>query len=569
MLDKQLEQMTAYHKQRTRALFAERARRRGESLCLYEPSPIQAKFHECNAKELLFQAGNQVGKTLSGFIEDVRAMTGQDPYNKYPKENGVMALIGLDAGHIGRVFHHYLFEPGRFRKIKDEETGEWRSWKPWNEYDAAYKEKSKDCPPLLEERFVKGGYKGIVWEDRGKRIFSSFYLNNGWKVMAFSSKGEPAAGFQADLIHIDEDIEDPNWYDEMIARLTIRKGKMRWTALPLAKNDKLINVHQRAQEEKDDENPSTVVLRATVHDNPYIDAQTREENIKRWRANGEDEYRKRALGELTIDSVLVYPTFDKYVHTAIKTEGHVSSVQKIITEADGNPPPNWCHYMSVDPGHQTCAVTFYAVPPPDVGDQVVLYDELYIKQCDAIQFANRVYEKAKNTFFEAFIIDAHGGRLREMGSGVLPRDRYSQALRERGIRSRQTGFGFLNGSDDIKGREGIVREWLRIRSDGTSRLIIIPYRVPNTIREMERFKKKRSARGYISDESDRSRDTHAVETLEYAAAHGLRYVKPPSNRVSSSWFDVVMEGRRMREEKRKAKGHGQRQNYINLGPTGS
>ncbi|MCP4450614.1 MAG: hypothetical protein GY809_04080, partial [Planctomycetes bacterium] len=198
--------------------------------------------------------------------------------------------IGLDEGHIGRVIHKYLFESAQFRLIKDEHTDDWRAWKPWQAYDAAHKEKTREAPPLIPERFIKGNK---VWRDKGARIFNTVHFQNGWTLMAFGSQSEPAAGFQADLIHIDEDIQDPDWYDEMIARLTMRNGKMRWSALPLARNDALLNVCERAEEERDSDNPSTVVIQATVFDNPFMDAQTRKENIKRWKSKGEDEYRKR------------------------------------------------------------------------------------------------------------------------------------------------------------------------------------------------------------------------------------------------------------------------------------
>lgn len=567
-LHEKLEQLTEHQRQQTRALFAEKARRKGEALRLYEPSDFQERYHSCHAKEVLFQAGNQVGKTLAGIIEDVRAMTGQDPHNKYPKENGVIGLVGMDAALIGRNFHRYLFIPGQIRKIRDEVTQEWRAWQPWREYDAAYKEKSKEAPPLLEERFLKGGYRGIAWEDRGKRIFSRFELVNGWVCYAFSSKGEPAAGFQADLIHIDEDLDDPNWYSEMVARLTIRQGKIRWTALPLSRNDALVRVYERGEDQKDEEKPTTVIIRATIWDNPYITEETRQQNIQMWKDEGEDVYRQRALGELTTSSVMVYPTFDEYFHSAVRTEGTVTDVMKAVQDNDGTPPVEWTRYASIDPGHKICAVTMFAVPPPNMSDQVVCYDELYIEQCDAIKFASRFKDKSRNTFWEAFIMDMHGGRLREIGSGRLPADRYREQLRKFEIRSRQTGHGFIPGLDDIDSREGIVREWLSNRGDGTPKLLFVPYKVPNTIKEFKKFRKKRTQRGYIQDVADRSGNCHAVETVEYACGHGLAYKEPPSNRVGSTRVDMILQGRRMREQQRKARD-APRDNYINLGPNGS
>ena len=100
-----LEGITEYQKANIRQLHVEKAKRESEALRLYEPLPFQDKYHACNAKEALIQAGNQVGKSLCAFVEDARAATGQDPYGKYPKENGIMVCLGMDEGHIGRTIH--------------------------------------------------------------------------------------------------------------------------------------------------------------------------------------------------------------------------------------------------------------------------------------------------------------------------------------------------------------------------------------------------------------------------------------------------------------------------------
>ena len=104
-----LEGITEYQKANIRQLHVEKARRESEALRLYEPLPFQDQYHACHAKEALIQAGNQVGKSLCAFVEDARAATGQDPYGKYPKENGIMVCLGMDEGHIGRTIHKYLF----------------------------------------------------------------------------------------------------------------------------------------------------------------------------------------------------------------------------------------------------------------------------------------------------------------------------------------------------------------------------------------------------------------------------------------------------------------------------
>jgi len=196
--------------------------------------------------------------------------------------------------------------------------------------------------------------------------------------------------------------------------------------------------------------------------------QVKRENIKRWQAKGDDEYRKRALGEMVTDSILMYPSFAKDIHGAIKFEDPRTEVQKILTENDGIPPREWCRYMVVDPGHAVCAVTFWTVPPDSLGDYKICYDELYIQQCTAVKFAEAAKQKVGDMQFQSFIIDAHGGRLREIGSGVLPRTQYTNELAQRGVVSIETGSRFRSGSDDVPGREMRLRDWLRIRGDGNT-----------------------------------------------------------------------------------------------------
>ena len=82
--------VTEHQKEEIREIVAEQLRRKCEALRLYEPLPFQERYHASGAKEVLIQAGNQVGKSLAAFVEDARAATGQDPHGKYPKEDGIL-----------------------------------------------------------------------------------------------------------------------------------------------------------------------------------------------------------------------------------------------------------------------------------------------------------------------------------------------------------------------------------------------------------------------------------------------------------------------------------------------
>ena len=74
--------------------------------------------------------------------------------------------------------------------------------------------------------------------------------------------------------------------------------------------------------------------------------------------------------------------------------------------------------------------------------------------------------------------------------------------------------------------------------------------------------------GFITDQGNRRGNCHAIETLEYAAAHGLKYVKPKSKRVIRGRVAQIIQGRKMRSAQRSAKKRGLSTNTINLGPQG-
>ena len=140
-----------------------------------------------------------------------------------------------------------------------------------------------------------------------------------------------------------------------------------------------------------------------------------------------------------------------------------------------------------------------------------------------------------------------------------------------GVKCMQRESRFMHGSDDVPGREAKLREWLSIREDGSTKFLIIVARCPNTVREIERFRKKTVKIGgqdVPDDKGDRRANTHAVETVEYGAAHGLPYVKPPALNNGMSTVKWIKEQRSARAAQRRAK-HGPVTNSIVLGPRGS
>lgn len=562
---------TEHQRLQLRKVIAELENRKTESLRLFEPSPFQASFLACTAKEAVLQKGNQAGGTTVGAVEMARCLTGQDPFGKYAEKDGVAVVVGFKEDHIGMVIYRYLFMPGAFRIIKD--NGDWRVFRPWQ--DKGRESEAMPAPPLIPSRFIKE----IVWEKRAKRIFKSVYFTTGWELKAFSSRANPAQGFCASLVWFDEDLERDDWYDEMVARLSMspektgKKGLLRWTALPHSRNEALVKLVERAEDEAGKLVPETVAIKASIFDNPFMDEKTRQDNIRIWLSQGEDEYRKRALGELTVSSSLMYPEFNDRLHSAVRKapEEGVEDTRplalKLLAENNYQPPADWCRYVAVDPGHQRCAVLFVAIPPPALGDFVIAYDELYLSACDARKFGDAFAFKAKDQTFQRFIIDMHGGNLRDLASGQMPHEQYAERLREHGISSVETRHGFQPGCDDVDSRTLLLHEWLYVRREGNATFLVVNHQCPNLLTEFRRFKKV-IIKNVITDKPNTRTPCHLIQCAEYLAAGKLTYKRPKLKTRKTTHVDTILAGRRDRERQRKHRNFRPGKSTISLGPTG-
>lgn len=523
-----------------REVQAQVAARRIEALRLYKAMPHQEEFHACMASERIVLGGNRGGKTLAVAVEAARAATGCDPYEKYPKEGGNLAIVGRNWPHIGLVIYPILLKAGAFRIVKDADTGQWRSIQPGDD-----KSQSKPAPPLIPPRMIKD----ISWVLKNAGYLNKVELTNGWTIWCFSSEGEPPQGYQADLIWIDEDVNNENFVGESQARLADRKGRFVWSAMPHSKNDALIGLCERADRaiEEGIENPIIKKFTFRFLDNDFIDREEKQKNIERWSALGVDELRMRSEGEFTTESTLMYPNFTPAVHMARRED-----YPKI--------PEDWTRYVAIDPGHAVMASLFGAVPPDE--SFVLIYDELYIRNCNALIWGEEFSKKCEGQSFYAFILDMHGGTLRDLGSGRLPCDLYAEELRKRKIRALATGHSFIPGSDDIPARTALVRQMMHIRGDGTVKLKILEGACPNLVREIKRYRKKTTTvngQTYVTDTPYTRGDVHACQCLEYLCAYEPKYHKPPKNHGPDPWWVKWLEERKRRQRDSESNG-------VNLGP---
>lgn len=509
--------------------------RQVEALRLYEPLVYQQRFHSCKAKKIVLLKANRVGGTLCNMVELARALTNQDPYQKYPKV--VMAgVIGYGQRHIGNVFHKYLFEEGAFQIIRDLETKKWRTYRPWKGElsgligDLEREAEARLAPPLIPERFLDRD--SFAWLDRRQNVFNKVVLKNGSTLMAYNSEGDwkHAQGFKADLICVDEDLANQGWITEMAGRLIDKNGLLRWSGVWHGDNMAMDNIITLAEEEEvresDPDRRASVVIHATIFDNPYLPVAARDAEIKQWKIEGEDVYRKRALGERTLEGQMMYSQFHADVNGLSPEE-----------LPEGEVPRDWCRYMVLDPGRNPASVLFAAVPPPQskYGNIFLIYDEVQLKDADARKLADELARKMAGQEFEAFIIDEHGSRPRETGSGISIKRQYSLAFEAKRIVSNRTGSNFISGSDDVRGRTQLLRSmimgWNYLEETSVPMLKFLQGRVPLFVAEMRRYKKKKDPQGNVIDEPY-VRGIHLAICCEYLAAYlGLRrqiYHRPKS-----------------------------------------
>lgn len=521
--------LNAYEKKMRAKIIAELARRQTEALKLYEPLPHQVAVHQCNSQERLAFGSNQSGKTTCAAVELAYIVTNQHPYLNFPK-SGDAFVVGRDHAHLAHTILPKLLKPiDSLRKIRDAETGKWRQYRPREDQDR-FKE-SQPMGPLIPERMIKN----IAWENRGQGIPSCIEMYNGWKITFFTANGKPPQGAVVDYVWLDEEVGD-EWYDEVSPRLMAKKGRLLWSATPQVGGNTLLMLHERCQAQlslPEDERSSSeffMLLSGNVH----IDEDEKHKLAEKYKYDA-DAYRVRIQGQFLILGGLIYP---QWSHTK-----HVIEPFEI--------PDNWCRYMTVDPGHTVCGVLFFAVPPPDDpkhGGHVYCIDELYIRECDPTKFAEQVRYKTQGNNWQAFIIDDCGSRRTDGAIGISMRQGYSDALKARDIRSKETGSNFLIGSSDVKAGLMQVREWIGAilhhpGYDDRPKLQVFNT-CSNLMFEIKLYYKKRHPKGGWTDEPNQTRN-HLCDTLRYAAMHGLRYVKPENGKKSlwRKWFDSERKNR--------------------------
>lgn len=506
-------------------------RREREALSLYVPLPAQEAFHKSPTKTRLLRGSTRGGKTLPAAVEFARMALGADPHNKYPKK-GVAYIIGADYSHHGTVIYPKLFKPGAFRVVRDLDTDLWRAYQPWTKEDRGREAEAVEAEPLIPERFIDE----IAWEDKRKEIPSVVRLTTGWEIYFWSGKAHPPKGQAIDGAWMDEEIGREGWHAELVSRSLDRDGKIWWSAAPQTGTQILYDLSEEANATIDD--PERVVDEFIIRlaDNPHISDAAKGVMA---RSLSEAERAIRIDGEFALAGIKVYPEWANKIHG-------IDYFQI---------PDDWTRYAVVDPGHQICAVLFGAVPPPyddmrKEGD-LFLYDELYIPRCNAQMFGERMRVKAVGQRFRDFLIDKHGSRAHEAGSGKTIEEQYGAELKTHNVRSKVSGHGFTWGSDDIKAGISTVRSYLRVNQRGRPKLRVLTVTMggvkkptlPNFEWEVNRYHFLKKGE-LITENTDERGRVHLMACLRYLCAYEPRWYPPEEQAEPPSAAYLAVQAKR-------------------------
>lgn len=516
---------------------AELRKRQLNPLRLFVPMPSQQAFLDSKARQRLVVGSNRAGKTIAVCVAIARMLLGHD--DRFPKENGRFMLVGIDLQHMGEVVYRKMFRAGAFDIMLDPRTNEWRTVNKYDPFDLANRKLWKPAPPLIPQSMIAD----MAWENKAQGVPKKITLTNGNETLWLSSKSEPPQGLDVDGVLFDEEIINREWYPEMMARLVDRGGQFIWSATAQAGTEQLIVLYSKA--DLPESKGMLEKFELFVDDNPYV----LEKNKEEWYASmTPDQMQVRRFGKFAIKQRLVYPEYDPLGRHGCKPFAV---------------PEDWCHFMIVDPGVQICAVLFAAIPPTN--EEIHIYKEIVINRCSAAMFADAVSREYRGQWFYTFIMDFHGGRVTQAGTGRTIESHYAEELKRVNVSSFATGHGFQWGSDNVPAREEALRKLLWIRPNGTCKLKVHEGQTPELNRQMglQSYKKIKTEHGsFVIDKRLDVADSHCVDALEYlAATEPIWHKKPKETRwTNSGIYKLFLE-----RQKRMAKWLGPQQKR--LGPT--
>jgi len=521
-VDEQRPRLSQRQAQTIQTTLAELKKRATETLELFVPFPKQLEFMQSQARMKLVRGGNRSAKTTIVLIEIALLLLDKHPYLKLPEGPIRAYLVGKNENHLGEVLFRKLFRPGAIRLIRDLGTGKLRSY--YWAVDRGREAELVPAPPIIPARMVKS----VSWRKAKDQVPRMARLTNDREILFLSGNGRPPQGMDVDIVLFDEEITGMDWLPEMQQRLIDRKGRFYWSCTPQDGTEQLYQLSEQANNPDYKDERGEFLIHETIiksTDNPHID----QEEVRMKAALMSPAMRRvRVDGEFAAAEFFMFSEFAPgapgrpEIHGIDR--GHLPKRQI---------PLDWCRYVAIDPGYSIAAALFAAVPPPGTQffapDTFVIYDEIYIPKCNPDMFAKAMREKTEGTSIRTFIIDEHMGRARSAQTGKTTKQQYSEALKRYNVASETTGNGFLPGFDDVLAGCGLIRDSLRIRADGSTRMKVLVEMCPNFIKEMTKLRRKRSkgeSGTYYEDTPAPRQNDHTVDCARYLCGHGMPYAIP-------------------------------------------
>ncbi len=529
------------------AILREEVRRELDGLYAFREMPEASPFFESRAQFRIIRGGNQSSKTLNcaiafaAWARNLKIGAKWAPIPKKRKGPIQLLAIGISQDHISKVMYQKLCLPGSYFKyrfqcpgcgerlfifpkrkktvlLEGEIGGNFPGYEgelsctkcDWScTLDEAERDWRWEAPPLIPAAAIKN----VSWQNKGLEIPG--IVETATAHIHFRTAGsgrQNFQGFQPDGVWIDEELgsEADGVWEEVSRGLMAKKSPLLWSATPLAKQEALIDMHDRAGEDKD-VHETILGLAANFH----LPKNAREATIRNW----PDWQRPcRVSGEFLTLEGLVYGEFTQ--------DQHVISMDEVNPREDSW-KDQFCFYRSIDPGLNVSAVLFFAV---DRNEDYLVFDEIYLRGGNIEQLAHAIIEKSKGLSFVDTVIDPSDQRsltCREGLKVVLHRD-YGIPTHSRF--NRDVMQGIMR-----------VKEDLIVRPEGRARMQVSDA-CTNLIREMRRY--RRGDRKASTDMSGKvvKRDDHAVDSLRYRVMSGLRYVAPyempvnPGSHAYQQWL---------------------------------
>jgi hypothetical protein len=548
-------------------LLVEQTRRRIFSLDIFRPQPHQDCVFKSQAQSLVVKGGNRGGKTLcasvlfSAIATDsyITLSTGERIRARRPHEIGrplQMWIMAYDHESVGRVIHAKLFRKGAFKVIRDEVTGDWRSFSYVT--DEHRMDEARDADPLIPARYIRPG--SWVWEQKAAKIFSKVDIIHPVtkevlaEIHAFTSKSEnPPQGSAASIIYIDEQLYRGG-LKELLGRLPDGpNGRLFWSSYPRTAAPELRELCIKAKEYEGNPKPLIEVVTLTTSGNMEIDPEGKKNFLE---SLTPEERIVRDQGDFLLDGMTLYPLFDPSIHCAYQRcqkciqdataqctcKDGDDKIASVLRNNKGQPPDDWTRELILDPGTTHPGVLFCAIPPPTFGEYLVVYDELYPGKVDARQLATLVKNKVGRHFFNRFIIDFRAGRQTPMGFGHTIMNEYAEAFRGAGLKCVATGSSFSYGSDNVGGRIMELQSTMHLNSAGKPKLRIVNQNCTNLVKQLQNVLR--------DDVSDNAMDVRPMkgqridlhDCLCYWVASRPFWVKPQPRADSGSavWREAMM-----------------------------